>query len=201
MPSELTLYNAQQCSNPFIVDSTLEHMDYLTKGPLPESVGSGLTTVASQFNYTSLYWKEVKAADQSAGPTAAPHCIMTLEGIDLVHVSQLSVEQQKKLLTTISRHVLMGSLKTPFIYCHRRWLLSKKVALTEPVGRDDIPLADARDQPLLWVDTSLVESYEGAPIQRYRQVKRFYYNSSQLTPFQSTDELEQKAELTSDSPE
>ncbi|EKF26814.1 hypothetical protein MOQ_009478 [Trypanosoma cruzi marinkellei] len=194
------IFNAQETSNPFLIDDTLQHTHFVTGAPFSHVVGSSLSTVWSQFGYTSLKWlpaserNDVK--DITVQPGQEPHRVFDLEPVDLVHLCQISNEHQKVILQTVPRWVLLRSLRVPLVLFRGRWLTRRQMNLDEDLkikrDRAKTDTLKVPERPFsmntwpaehpyelwLWCDDSF--SYTGLPQRRHIIHNRFFYNSSQL---------------------
>lgn len=199
---DLLLFNAQQCSNPFAMDSTLQHIDLSSKKGFPPSIAGGLTTIASQFQYKSFHWlREADVAPQitaenesySPLPGATPHNVLVEEEVPLVHVSQLSAQAQSTLLAHVPRYVLLDGFRKPFVYVCGRWRGCRALGLTEKLRHEHIPICSYTSlhgstvsqnsltpQPLLWVHRDSVEAFSGSILVRHRTDVIKIFHSSQL---------------------
>ncbi|EPY25000.1 hypothetical protein STCU_06894 [Strigomonas culicis] len=178
----LEVINAQQSTNPFLLDPSLEHMDWLSKEPLPPAISSGLTTTAAQYGYTSFSWLEASAArDNDIRCHGEPHKIVAMESVSLLHVSQLPLQRQRALLDITPRHVLLNAMQHPFVRSRTRWLKAKTYGITLPLRREDLPVgAEERlSHPLLWVECGTPQP-DSAALTRNRTVIKFFFNASQV---------------------
>ncbi|ESL08316.1 hypothetical protein TRSC58_03983 [Trypanosoma rangeli SC58] len=193
--------NAQETSNPFLIDDALQHTHFATGAPFPHVVGSSLSTVWSQFGYTSLKWLlESDVNDLQGGisvlPGQTPHRVVDFKPVDLVHLRQTSHEHQQTTLHSTPRWVLLRSLKEPLIFSEGRWLTWREMNLDENLKtRRDRVTTDmwrALHRPLsfntpsaelpyqLWYPCDHTFIYTGLPRRRYIVYTTFFYNSSQL---------------------
>ncbi|CCW65046.1 unnamed protein product [Phytomonas sp. EM1] len=182
----LTILNAQETTNPFLLDPLLEHVNLVDGKPLSKSLSSGLTTVAAQFGYLSFAWLEACNASPDVRSRATPHSVLVLERMCLLHISQLSIETQRKLMMSASRFVLLRSAISSFVYItHEGWVSESRLRLTEKIERSDIPpLAEGSPrQPLLWVADNAGDDMDESDkyLVRYRCSQRLFFNVSQLT--------------------
>lgn len=187
MPEEVAVLNAQETSNPFLIDTGLCHRNLVTGATLQDAIGSVLTTIAAQFCYSSFDWVEasvVESAGLRVRPLATPHRVNCTEKLGVVHVSQLPMLRQEELVESIPRYVLLKSQKTSFVYLHAQWRNQSKLGLTSPLRRSDIPPADCDGDPpvdlLLWVAVTPKDEFSGPITKRERSVYRRFYNAQQL---------------------
>ncbi|RNC57198.1 hypothetical protein TcCL_ESM05192 [Trypanosoma cruzi] len=194
------IFNAQETSNPFLIDDTLQHTHFVTGASFSHVVGSSLSTVWSQFGYTSLKWLPASERNDfkhiAVLPGQEPHRVFDLEPVVLVHLSQTSNEHQKTILQAVPRWVLLRSLRVPLVFFGGRWLTGRQMNLDEDLKiKRDRATADMLKVPerpfsmntlpeelpyelWLWYDDSF--PYTGFPQRRHIIHNRFFYNSSQL---------------------
>ncbi|KAK7198581.1 hypothetical protein NESM_000820900 [Novymonas esmeraldas] len=184
--SEVVVLNAQETTNPYLVDTQLMHRELLSQTPFSHSTASALTTVAAQFGYTSLEWVEatkVKTAHRRVRDGEAPHRIHMTSRLRVAHLSQLPVQQQKALVNCISRSALITSMTMSLIFHRQRWRNQLSFGVTPKLLRDDIPCVDgphARSHhPLLWVTVKSDEPLIGAALEREHCTQQWYFNSQQ----------------------
>lgn len=200
----LSVFNAQQSSNPFFLDPTLHHIDLSTNMPFPASLRSGLTTLASQFKYQTFRWmpaEKVKAGEvnkygMQPRPMEAPHTVLVEEGLSLVHVSQLPSVRQAALLARTPRFVLLDGFEKPFIRKDGRWTSPFKLHLQERLRQKDVPRklshggrdtsAPSTVLPLLWVCAEEEEQFIGAPLLKHRTRVVKVFHASQLSTIASS---------------
>ncbi|KAG5504497.1 hypothetical protein JKF63_04949 [Porcisia hertigi] len=184
---EVTVFNAQETSNPFLVDVDLVHRNLFTKMALQHSLGSALTTIAAQFGYTSLDWvEETKAAAEGLRVRvgAAPHLVNCYETLRVVHISQLPSETQERLVSAIPRVVLIKSMSVSFVYYESHWHHHKLLKMLYPLQHRDVPCGETPQmqvlQPLLWIAVDEAMTFCGTVVECERRIHRRYYNSQQL---------------------
>lgn len=194
----LTIYNAHQCSNPFFLDPTLQHIDLSTQMPFPASLRSGLTTLASQFKYQTFQWMpaDKMGDDNGCGMqlrcNEVPHTVLVEEGLSLLHVSQLPSVRQAALLARTPRFVLLDGFEKPFIFKDGRWSSPFKLRLQERLRQKDIPrklshggndiCAPSTPLPLLWVCAEGEEQFIGSPLLKHRTRVLKVFHITQLSP-------------------
>ncbi|KAG5463827.1 hypothetical protein LSCM1_08293 [Leishmania martiniquensis] len=187
LPEEVTVYNAQETTNPFLVDDDLVHRSLLDGRTFQHNIASSLTTIAAQFNYTSFDWveaAEISAAGLRVCAGASPHLVNSAETLRMVHISQLPSKQQKELVNAMPRFTLIKSMSVTFIFQKKRWYHHKSMQLRHPLLRRDVPCCTTSQlqalQPLLWVAVDLNVDFPGVVTERERLIHRLYYNSQQL---------------------
>ncbi|KPA83783.1 hypothetical protein ABB37_02007 [Leptomonas pyrrhocoris] len=187
VPEEVAVLNAQETSNPFLVDASLCHRSLVTGAALQDTVSSALTTIAAQFRYTSFDWVEagmVEAAGLRVRPSATPHLVNSVESLQVAHVSQLPMERQEELVNLVPRYVLLKSMKLSYVYLHSRWRNAHELELTNRLRHSDIPRVEGtRESPvqlLLWVAVKAEDDFCGPVTVCERSVRRRYYNAQQL---------------------
>lgn len=187
VPDEVGVLNVQETSNPFLLDPLLCHRDLVTGSPLDDSINSSLTTIASQFRYTSFKWVEA-AAVETAGlqicPSAKPHCVRFVTTLAVVHVSQLPAARQELLVTSVPRYALLNSTTKSYVYYGSQWRHPRVLNLLDGPEVADIPrTVDSEEEAtplLLWVAVTAGEKYTGAAKQCTRMMHCNFYNSEQL---------------------
>lgn len=177
LPEYVVLLNAQDTSNPFRVDDSLAHHNWLCGSVFHPSISEGLTTVAAQFSYGSYYW--VLEEDLTATPPAAPHVVQELQIIHLLHISQLPVAQQENIIAKLPCAISTKAFRTPYIYRSGRWWGSHAAALTDRLSATDVPATQSPREPLLWLETQNEEDFASSLI-RHRRVLYRVYNLEQL---------------------
>ncbi|KEG07479.1 hypothetical protein DQ04_09681030 [Trypanosoma grayi] len=186
------LFNAQETSNPFLVDDTLHHTHYITGAPFPHILASALSTLWSQFGYTSLSWVPADEMLHLDGITLKkgeePHQVFDLEPVDLVHIHQINSEKQKEILHAAPRWALLRSLNRPVIFFKGRWLTWRQMNLSEDM-RVKAGGAVAPNRRLegvaanthqIWLSCDDNTLLTGLPQRRHIVHRRYFYNSSQF---------------------
>ncbi|CAC9490450.1 conserved hypothetical protein [Leishmania infantum JPCM5] len=184
---EVTVFNAQETNNPFLVDAELAHRNLLTKETYQHSIGSSLTTIAAQFRYTSFDWVEATAA-AAAGlrvrSSAAPHLVNCVDTLRVVHISQLRYTRQQELVAKIPRMTLIKSMTISYIFYHKRWRHHKSMELMRPLLHRNVPCCGTPQaqalQPLLWIAVDLHMEFRGPVTECARHSRKQFYNSQQL---------------------
>ncbi|CAM36687.1 conserved hypothetical protein [Leishmania braziliensis MHOM/BR/75/M2904] len=184
---EVTVLNAQETNNPFLVDADLTHRNLLDKVAFQHSIGSSLTTIAAQFRYTSFDWVEVTAV-AAAGlrvcANAEPHLVSCADELRVVHISQLPSQRQEELVAAIPRQILIKSMAFSYVFYHKRWRYHKLMGLTSPLLHRHIPCCGTPQaqalQPLLWIAVDQNMEFHGTVTKRERRLPRRFYNSQQL---------------------
>ncbi|CCW68220.1 unnamed protein product [Phytomonas sp. Hart1] len=181
----LMILNAHETTNPFLLDPLLEHINLKDGNPLPKYLSSGLTTVAAQFKYSSFRWLEASEASSVVKSSATPHLVSILAKMHLLHISQLPIEIQRKMVMKIPRFVLLRSNIMPFVYIENKgWLSRKRICFTEQITRSDLPLSNEElsHQPLIWlaVNADDAMAVSNTYLVRYYVTQRLFYNASQL---------------------
>ncbi|KAG5504881.1 hypothetical protein GH5_05512 [Leishmania sp. Ghana 2012 LV757] len=184
---EVTVLNAQETNNPFLVDTDLLHRDLLKSVTFQHSIASALTTIAAQFRYTSFDWVEEAAASAAGLRVCAgtsPHLVSCVETLRVVHISQLPSERQRELVDSVPRTTLIKSMSVSFVFYSERWRHYKSVEMTRPLVHRDIPRSGTPEiqdlQPLLWVAVDSNMKFCGNVTERERLIRRLYYNLQQL---------------------
>ncbi|RNF05587.1 hypothetical protein TraAM80_04413 [Trypanosoma rangeli] len=193
--------NAQETSNPFLIDDSLHHTHFATGAPFSHVVGSSLSTLWSQFRYTSLKWLPESGMNDIKGGISVlsgqtPHRVFHFEPVDLVHLRQTSHEYQQATLHSTPRWALLRSLKETLIFSEGRWLTWREMNLDEDLKtrRDRVTTDMLRAPHLpfsfntlsaglpyqLWCPCDHTFIYTGLPRRRYIVYTMFFYNSSQL---------------------
>lgn len=187
VPGEVGVLNAQETSNPFLVDCSLCHRSLMTGAAFEDSVSSALTTIAAQFRYTSFNWVEASVVETSGlrvRPSAVPHLVNSAGVLRVVHVSQLPLSRQELLVDSVPRRVMLKSMRTSFVLLHGHWRPEFALELTQRLRIADIPPVDegeARAMPLLlWVAVTPAEAFSGEVTERERSIHRRFYNAQQL---------------------
>jgi hypothetical protein len=188
LPTEVAVLNAQETSNPFLVDPLLCHRSLVTGDTFQTSISSALTTVAAQFGYTSLNWVEARLVEEAglrACASAAPHVVNYTESLRVVHVSQLPMSRQEELVDAVPRYVLTRSTRTSFVYLHGCWRPESAIGLTARLQRSKIPQLDDGElvppmRLLLWAAVTANDAYVGPVMERERNVHCRFYNAQQL---------------------
>ncbi|CCD12079.1 unnamed protein product [Trypanosoma congolense IL3000] len=189
---EVLIFNAQEISNPFLIDSSLQHKHFTTGQAFSHGVGSSLSTIWSQFSYTSMRWLPSDDAEQLTGVSPksgqSPHSVLDPEPIRLFHLEQITEEARAAILRAAPRWVMTQSLTKSVILSGGRWLTWRRMELNDDVGPRHASRGrrgeQTRDLPLLrhgiWLHDTDNTPYAGAPLRRYRMRQRLFYNSSQL---------------------
>ncbi|KAH8613602.1 hypothetical protein ERJ75_000765000 [Trypanosoma vivax] len=187
----LTILNAQETSNPFVVDETLKHTNLVTGKALENGVSNSLSTIWSQYAYTSLQWIPIEDVQKCKNiipiPGQEPHTVYEYEPQYFVHLNQVNEQQKIQLLCTAPRWVIIRSLKKAVIHCGERWFTWRKMGLNEDLwarrGRVS-GVYGGTPQHEIWVRCDHEFGYTGTPHRRHRVRRRLFYNSSQLVPEQ-----------------
>lgn len=184
--STLCVFNAQQCGNPFALDSALTHTNLLTNEEFPDAFRSGLTTIASQFGYSTFRW--LLATDLQRPQVGfevlrdqQPHAVLIEEGTALLHVSELPAEQQSRLLSAAPRFVLLEGFDKPFVLMNDKWHNPVRLGFNEKLRAKHMPKsASSSRHPLLWVAAADQPEVSAVPLLRHRSQMVRVYHASQL---------------------
>ncbi|CBH11047.1 hypothetical protein, conserved [Trypanosoma brucei gambiense DAL972] len=186
------LFNAQETSNPFLADDSLRHTHLITGKPFPHGVSSALSTLWSQFSYTSMRWLPIDDDDATnldsltLNCNQEPHAVFDPEPVQLVCIGQLVEEEQASILHSAPRWVLEHSLKRPIILSNGKWMTWRKMELDEDVRLPCTATARWRSkcqpppQHQIWLRITNNIHHTGAPLQRCIMHRRLFYNSSQI---------------------
>ncbi|GET88841.1 hypothetical protein, conserved [Leishmania tarentolae] len=184
---EVTVFNAQETTNPFLIDDDLVHRNFLTKEAYQHSIGSSLTTIAAQFRYTSFDWIEATVA-ATAGlrvcASATPHLVNCVETLRVVHISQLPHKRQQELVDDIPRLTLLKSMTISYIFYRNRWRHHRALDVKPSLLHRHVPCCGTPQaqalQPLLWLPVDVNKEFRGSVTECKRQVRKQFYNSQQL---------------------
>lgn len=191
-PVALSLYNAQQCNNPFLVDPSLQHIDLLTNQPFPAAMHSGLTTIAAQFNYHGYQWVSASNIGEphcpfEPLPSQEPHVVLVEEEVRFAHVSQLPTHRQRVLASRLPRYMTGRIHNSHVVYHGQRWRSSNSLGLYQKLSDRDLPsslLNDTSQNRALrrfWVTVDEEAEIEGPTVLRHLTVFKKVYHASQLS--------------------
>ncbi|ORC89097.1 uncharacterized protein TM35_000131010 [Trypanosoma theileri] len=188
----ISLFNAQETSNPFLIDEALQHTHLITGKPFSHTISSALSTLWSQFGYISLKWiphdEICNLQGIAVSPGEEPHRVYDLEPVDLVHFTQTDDEYQKNILHSIPRWALLQSLKSPIILFGTRCLTWRQMNLDMDIKGNRCTTTTLNPQlrgfPTsqhdIWIHCDHNLLYSGAPQRRHIVHRKLFYNSSQL---------------------